>query len=157
MGNRTVEIVRLVVEPHPVAGVLDMARIGQSVVVMPKGSFHSGDLAAFIPENARVPSAVLAWLGLTAMLAGSGSTRVKAIRLGGVLSQGLLYPVSALHGSSYDGVLLIPSMGRAPVGQPGPPLNAGDGRTGVPLPVKLGQDVQGVLGITFDGRSDDAE
>ena len=164
MKLRTVEIVRLTVEPHPVAGVLDIVRIGQSIVVVCKGKFRPGDLAAFIPENALVPAAVLVALGMGAMPAGTGKTRVKAVRLGGVLSQGLLYPVGPSRGSRHDGVISVPAVPVAPVGTGHAPcgaepsaghLPAGADLQMVPLPVRLGQDVSELLGITFEtSRSD---
>jgi RNA ligase (TIGR02306 family) len=49
-------------------------------------------LAAYIPEQSVVPDPILDDLGLKGRLHGSKKNRVKAIRMRGALSQGLLYP-----------------------------------------------------------------
>ena len=63
------------------------------VGVVGKGSFTDGDLAAYIPEGAICPDWLIAELGLEGKLAGSRKNRVKAVKLRGALSQGLVYPV----------------------------------------------------------------
>lgn len=83
----------LKIEPHPNADRLELAAIGGYRCVVPKGRYQPGDLAAYIPEGAIVPDAVVAELGLEGRLAGPQKNRVKAIRLRGALSQGLVYPV----------------------------------------------------------------
>lgn len=89
-----VRVYRLVVEPHPdpEATAIALARVGDYRSVVRKGEFVTGDLAAYIPEGALVPAPVLEALGLTGRLAGAEKNRVKAIRLRGVLSQGLVLP-----------------------------------------------------------------
>lgn len=82
----------LQIEPHPNADRLELAAIGGYRCVVPKGRYEPGDLAAYIPEGAIVPDAVIAELGLEGRLAGPQKNRVKAIRLRGTLSQGLVYP-----------------------------------------------------------------
>jgi hypothetical protein len=54
--------------------------------------FESGDLVAYIQEGSLVPEDVLEELGLVGRLAGPEENRVKAVRLRGILSQGLCYP-----------------------------------------------------------------
>ena len=81
------------IEPHPNADRLELAAIGGFRSVVGKGSFVDGDLAAYIPEGAVCPDWLIAELGLEGKLAGSKRNRVKAVKLRGALSQGLVYPV----------------------------------------------------------------
>lgn len=81
------------IEAHPNADRLELAAIGGFRSVVAKGEFQSGDLAAYIPEGAVCPDWLIAELGLEGKLAGSKSNRVKAVKLRGALSQGLVYPV----------------------------------------------------------------
>ena len=64
---------------------------------MQKGVYKTGDLGVYIPEQAVLPEWVISRLGLEGRLAGKAQNRVKAIKLRGVLSQGLIYPVEARY------------------------------------------------------------
>ena len=92
MSTFTVTIIPVAIEAHPDADALEIARIGGYRSVIRKGSFRTGDLVAYIPENAVLPAPLLEELGLSGRLAGSEKNRVKAIKLRGVLSQGICYP-----------------------------------------------------------------
>ena len=81
------------IEPHPNADRLELAAVGGYRCVVGKGSFTDGDLAAYIPEGSVCPDWLIAELGLEGKLAGSAKNRVKAVKLRGALSQGLVYPV----------------------------------------------------------------
>ena len=81
------------IEPHPNADRLELAAVGGFRSVVGKGSYVDGDLAAYIPEGAVCADWLIAELGLEGKLAGSKRNRVKAVKLRGVLSQGLVYPV----------------------------------------------------------------
>lgn len=81
------------IEPIENADAIELARIADYRSVVKKGQFQKGDLAVYIPEASVVPDDLLEVMGLTGKLAGSSKNRVKAIRLRGQLSQGLLYPV----------------------------------------------------------------
>ena len=85
--------VRLVIEPHGNADALELAAVGGYRAVVVKGRYRTGDLAVYVPEGSVVPGYLLERLGLTGRLAGSQKNRVKAIRLRGVLSQGLVVPL----------------------------------------------------------------
>ncbi len=89
-----VNIRTLTIENHPDADALEIAVIGGYKSIVRKGQYKDGDLAAYIPEDSVVPEDVLEELNLTGRLAGSKRNRVKAIRLRGVLSQGLIYPAT---------------------------------------------------------------
>ncbi len=88
------KIFALAVEPHPNADLIELAVVGGYRAVVRKGEFANGDLAAYIPEGAICPEWLITELGLEGRLAGSKKNRVKAVRLRGVLSQGLVYPAT---------------------------------------------------------------
>lgn len=92
MAEFKVLVERLVIEEHPNADRLELARVGDYQSIVLKDQFETGALAAYIPEAALVPEEILEELGLKGRLAGSQANRVKAIRLRGVLSQGIVYP-----------------------------------------------------------------
>jgi len=93
MSDFSCEVVRVEVEPHPDADRLEIAKVGGYKSIIQKGQFKSGDLAVYIPDQAVLPERVLKRLGLEGKLSGRNKDRVKAIRLRGVLSQGLLHPL----------------------------------------------------------------
>lgn len=95
--------IRHPVEHHPDADRLSLIRIGGYACISAKledGShrYKEGDLVVYVPEGAVVPE----WLlrqGFwdegkgRGILAGSNGDRVKAIKLRGIFSQGILFPV----------------------------------------------------------------
>ena len=83
----------LAIEPHPDADRLELAVVGGLCCVVGKGAFRNGQLAAYIPERAVCPDRLIAELGLEGKLAGARRNRVKAMKLRGTLSLGLVYPV----------------------------------------------------------------
>jgi RNA ligase (TIGR02306 family) len=91
MSSFDVTVRRVIVEPHPNADRLELGQVDDYKVVIPKGEYKTGDLAVYIPEQAIVPEYLIQQMGLEGKLAGSEKNRVKAIRLRGELSQGLLY------------------------------------------------------------------
>ena len=103
MSTFKVEVVKLRIAPHPDADALELAHVGGYVAVVRKGEFRAEDLAVYIPEGAVVPREVLVRLGLEGKLAGSQKNRVKAVRLRGVLSQGLVGSFKALGIEAEEG------------------------------------------------------
>lgn len=93
MATFEAKVHKLTIEEHPNADALELARIGGYVSAVRKGQFKTGDLGVYIPEAAIVPDWMLKELGLEGKLAGKDKNRVKAMRLRGVMSQGLVYPV----------------------------------------------------------------
>lgn len=91
MADFKAEVVRLTIEEHPNADALELARVGDYLSVVRKGDFTTGDLAVYIPEQAVLPEWLIADLGLEGRLAGKDKNRVKAVKLRGILSQGLVY------------------------------------------------------------------
>lgn len=83
------------IEPIPGADAIELAVVGDYRSVIKKGQFKVGDMAVYIPEGSLVPHRVLEAMNLVGKLSGSEKNRVKAIKLRGCLSQGLLYPVTS--------------------------------------------------------------
>ncbi|MEU3451380.1 RNA ligase (ATP) [Streptomyces thermolilacinus] len=88
----------LTVHEHPDADALELAQVGLYRAVVAKGAYRTGDAAVYIPEQAVLPPSLVEELGLTGRLAGSAANRVKAVRLRGELSQGLVCRPRALAG-----------------------------------------------------------
>jgi RNA ligase (TIGR02306 family) len=90
MSSFSVRVVSIRVLPHPGADLLELAQVDGYRAVVRKDQFQDGDLAVYIPEQAIVPDALLEEFGLVGRLAGADKNRVKAVRLRGELSQGLV-------------------------------------------------------------------
>lgn len=99
MSTFETKVVRIEVEPHPSADRLEIGRVAGYQFVVGKGQYQTGDLGVYIPEGAILPDAMITEMGLEGKLAGGTYAedgtrklnRVKAMRLRGVLSQGLFY------------------------------------------------------------------
>ena len=92
MANFAVTVLPVKIEAHPNADTLEVALIGDYKAIVRKGDFGNGDHVAYIPEGAVLPDDLIAEMGLTGRLSGADKNRVKAVKLRGVLSQGLVYP-----------------------------------------------------------------
>ncbi|MER5349868.1 RNA ligase (ATP) [Kitasatospora sp. NPDC002551] len=99
MSTLRVSAERLTILEHPNADALELAQVGLYRAVVAKGAYRTGEHAVYIPEQAVLPAALIAELGLTGRLAGSGADRVKAVRLRGELSQGIVCRPGALAGT----------------------------------------------------------
>jgi RNA ligase (TIGR02306 family) len=86
----------LTVHEHPNADALELAQVGLYRAVVAKGAYRTGDAAIYIPEQAVLPAPLVDELGLTGRLAGGEANRVKAVRLRGELSQGIVCRPRAL-------------------------------------------------------------
>ena len=94
MSTHSVNIIEISeVRPHANAERLDIVPVGGWQAVTKKGQFTPGDLAIYIQPDYTVPTARSEF----AFLAKEGRERhrLKAVRLRGVLSYGLLIPVPA--------------------------------------------------------------
>lgn len=95
MSDFACSVIAVQIQEHPNADAIEIAKIGDYQSIVQKGQFQDGDLAVYIPEQAVVPEWLLKHIGLwdekrnKGGLAGSSGNRVKAIKLRGVLSQGL--------------------------------------------------------------------
>lgn len=110
MAEFECKVYRLRIEKHPNADALELAVVGDYRSIVRKGEFKTGDLGVYIPEAAIVPEWLIEELGLTGRLAGKQKNRVKAVKLRGILSQGLIYPANKVANAyvvqlepSYDG------------------------------------------------------
>jgi RNA ligase (TIGR02306 family) len=90
MSSFTVTLETVEVRPHPNADRLELARVGFYDAVIGKGQFKTGDVVLYIPEQAILPSELIATLGLEGKLAGKAKNRIKAVSLRGALSQGIV-------------------------------------------------------------------
>lgn len=99
MATFSCEVIRTKLIPHPNADALDIIEYGLFQSVMKKGLFKNGDLGVYIPEAAICPPEVIkaccAWDDAKdrGRLSGAGYNRVKAVKLRGVFSQGLVMPL----------------------------------------------------------------
>lgn len=90
MSNFKVTVERLTIHEHPNADALELAQVGEYRAVVGKGIYKTGDYAMYIPEQAVLPPELIEELGLTGRLAGPQKDRVKAVRLRGEVSQGIV-------------------------------------------------------------------
>lgn len=90
MASFAVLVRRIRVFPHPNADLLELAQVDDYHCVVKKGEFKTGDLIAYIPEASLVPEALLLEMNLQGRLSGAEKNRVKAVKLRGELSQGLV-------------------------------------------------------------------
>ncbi|WP_242433188.1 RNA ligase (ATP), partial [Streptomyces sp. Root264] len=121
----------LTVHEHPDADALELAQVGLYRAVVAKGAYRTGDAALYIPEQSVLPLDLVEELGLTGRLAGSRSDRVKAVRLRGELSQGIVCRPKALADvdlarAAADGVDFAERLGIVKWVPPIPPTMSGD-------------------------------
>jgi len=95
MSTFSVKVLPVTIENHPDADALECARIGLYFSIVKKGFFKTGELVAYIPEQAVVPDDVLKEHGFwdveknVGTLGGSKKNIVKPRKLRGIFSQGL--------------------------------------------------------------------
>lgn len=99
MSTLRVTAEKLTVLEHPNADALELAQVGLYRAVVAKGMYRTGDHAVYIPEQSVLPDELIDELGLTGKLAGARANRVKAVRLRGELSQGIVCRPAALAGT----------------------------------------------------------
>ena len=90
MSTLRVTAERLTVLEHPNADALELAQVGLYRAVVAKGAYKTGEFAVYIPEQSVLPEPLIGELGLTGRLAGPAKNRVRAVRLRGELSQGIV-------------------------------------------------------------------
>ena len=98
MSSFTCEAREITVEEHPNASALEIGRVDGYQFIIKKGDFKTGDWGIYIPEQSVLPPLLIEEMGLVGRLSGAGKNRVKAIKLRGVLSQGLFYRPKLLPG-----------------------------------------------------------
>ena len=102
MSTLRVTAERLTILDHPNADALELAQVGLYRAVVAKGVYRTGEFAVYIPEQAVLPEELIAELGLTGRLAGGAANRVKAVRLRGELSQGIVCRPAVLDGTDLE-------------------------------------------------------
>lgn len=105
MSTFKVTVEKIEVFPHPNADRLELAQVGLYRAVILKDQFQTGDYVIYIPEAAVLPPELVEELGLIGKLAGRDKNRVKAVRLRGELSQGIVCRPSAVNemfGNAWD-------------------------------------------------------
>jgi len=102
MATFAVSVTKIFIKPHSNADALELGNVGSPdgfQVVVKKGLYQSGDVIAYIGENAVVPDETLKRYGFwneeknIGMLAGNSGNRVKAIKLRGEFSLGIIIPM----------------------------------------------------------------
>jgi RNA ligase (TIGR02306 family) len=95
------------IEPHPNADRLDLAVVGGFRAVIAKGSLRVGDLVAYFPTDSVFPADIAEALGVGGYLVGKAKDRVKAIRLRGILSEGIVLPIQRVRDVLADRGILV--------------------------------------------------
>ncbi|MDR3079952.1 MAG: RNA ligase (ATP) [Streptomyces sp.] len=121
----------LTIHEHPNADALELAQVGLYRAVVAKGQYRTGDIAVYIPEQSVLPAGLIEELGLTGRLAGGNSDRIKAVRLRGELSQGIVCHPGALAGvdlarAAADGTDFAEALGITKWVPPIPPTMNGE-------------------------------
>ncbi|WP_328684304.1 RNA ligase (ATP) [Streptomyces sp. NBC_00343] len=121
----------LTVHEHPNADALELAQVGLYRAVVAKGAYRTGETAVYIPEQSVLPAGLIEELGLTGRLAGSNADRVRAVRLRGELSQGIVCRPKALADvdlaqAALDGTDFAERLGIVKWVPPIPPTMDGD-------------------------------
>lgn len=121
----------LTIHEHPNADALELAQVGLYRAVVAKGAYRTGESALYIPEQSVLPAELIEELGLTGRLAGGKSDRVKAVRLRGELSQGIVCRPRALAdvdlaAAAADGTDFAERLGVVKWVPPVPPTMNGD-------------------------------
>ena len=89
---------RVTIHPHPATDAVELAQIGLIRAAVPAGAYRTGDVAVYLPEGSVLPPRLIDELGIGDRLAGPDRNRVKAIRVHGQLSQGVVCRPAALNG-----------------------------------------------------------
>ena len=94
MSEFHVEVIELgPIHPHPDADTLAITYVhGGYPCIVKEGSFHEGDLAVYIPVDTTVPVNDSRFAFLASKADANGRARIKALKLRGVFSMGLLIP-----------------------------------------------------------------
>jgi RNA ligase (TIGR02306 family) len=150
MATFEVLIHSIKIEPHPDADALELAVVGDYRAIVGKGLYKNGDKVAYIPEGAIIPDWLIDKLGLTGKLAGSKKNRVKAIRLRGIVSQGVCAPCDFMNGDS-GWTIHCEDVNEWMFVQPGDDVTEFLGITKwePPIPVHMAGQVQNLMGWTL--------
>jgi RNA ligase (TIGR02306 family) len=116
MQHRLAYVVVTQLDPIPGADRIELAHVrdvtgndGQFKTIIMKGQYAVGDRAVYIPADSIVPVKLLALMGLEGRLSGHNKNRVKATRMRGVFSEGLLldFPTAAKYLAELPGAVVV--------------------------------------------------
>ena len=92
MSTYTCPVVELDIIPHPDADNLEIAVVGGFNCIVGKGEFKSGEKAIYIPIDTQLGENLLEhFAGIRQYFRGKNRDLIKAAKLRGVVSQGLIY------------------------------------------------------------------
>jgi len=95
MSEGRCTVVRIdTVTKHENADSLDLIRVWDYPVIVHRGDFAPGDLAIYIPVDSMLPTSDARFAFLSSKARADGLHRLKAVRLRGIFSMGLLIPAS---------------------------------------------------------------
>jgi len=148
------------VEAHPDADRLDIAHVGGYPCIVRRGEFTAGAVAVYVPVDVTVPTTRPEFAFLAAQAGADDRVRIRAMRLRGVLSMGLLLPacdITALDVRPWDPPWESSSDGQdAPPPRPEPPVYGVEGLRRWPNafqawgePVVVTEKVHGSSGRAF--------
>lgn len=148
MSTFKVTVEQLRIMEHPNADALELAEVGLYRAVVRKGQFKTGDWALYIPEQAVLPPDLIEELGLTGRLAGANKDRVKAVRLRGELSQGIVCRPAKLDVEfELIASMLDAGMGFMPEEKSDYSEELGITKWEPPIPVGMAGDVEAASGL----------
>lgn len=108
MSEFKIEIINDIrISNHPNADRLEIASIADYKCVVAKGDFKTGDSAIYIPEGSILPEDLMKKLGLVGKLSGPRKNRVKAVKLRGVLSQGIACKLDILSKEDHEALMSL--------------------------------------------------
>ena len=117
MSEFHVQVVRVgPVDKHPNADTLSITHVYAYPVILRTGDFHEGDLAVYVPVDSLVPDEPR-WAFL------DGHNRIKAKRLRGIFSMGLLTPADP---SWVEGQDVVDTLGITKYEPPDPATMGGE-------------------------------
>lgn len=143
-----VEVVKVgEVLPHPAADKLDIINVWDYPCIVKKGDFQPGDLGAFVPVDSLVPFTDY-WQFVHGGADDTRHRRVKAKKLRGVYSEGILVPLKDLNiPAANEGVDLAATLGITKYEPPAPKSYGGGSRASAP-------DAQNILVPGFPRYTD---
>jgi len=125
MSSFSVPVIRIRgIEPIANGDAIELAVVGDYRSVVRKGQFTAGSLAVYLPEASVLPDSLIGELGLVGKLAGGARNRIKAIRLRGCLSQGIL--LDRIPANANEGDCVAMSLGVVKYDPPVPAHMAGE-------------------------------
>lgn len=134
---------------NPIEGAdrIVAAKVDGYNVVVGIDQFQVGSWCVYIPEASLLPEWLVVRMGLEGRLAGKNKNRVKAIKLKGVLSQGLCYPIEIMSKSEEISINVAGGIDIS-TDNGGLFYTKIQGETGGYRLVVSDEDVQDILGIT---------